>query len=169
MTQMKNKLALALLAVLALPALAGCSQSGDKAMNESSKGVRQQVQVDAGGGKVIVRLALENGGSTAVFAPKAVYEDDQLFRREFDITDQATGAEIQYTGPMVKRGPFTRDDFVAVKPGAKLAHSIDITPSYDFKPGKTYVLKYGGAYLGSLTRLDAPVAAPVAPVTFTVK
>lgn len=164
-----KQLTLAVLAVLALPALAGCGQPGGKAMSESSKGVRQQVQVAAGGGKVIVKLALANGGSTPVYVPKAVYADDQLFRREFDITDQATGAEVDYTGPMVKRGPFTRDDFMAVKPGATVAHSIDITSSYDFKPGKTYVLKYSGAYLGDIARLDVPVTAPVAPVTFTVK
>lgn len=164
-----RRLTLALLAALALPALAGCAKTGESSMSDSSKGVRQQVQVDAGGGKVVVKLALENGSAAPVYVPKALFEDDQLFRREFEITDQATGAQVDYTGPMVKRGPFTRADYLPVKPGAKITHSIDITPSYDFKPGKTYVLSYQGGYLPDVARLDAPAAAPVAPLTFTVK
>ena len=100
-------------ALLALPLLAHAGGG----MNE----VRQQVQVDAHGGKVVVTLTLDNAGAKSVYVPRAVYHDAQIFRREFAVTDAATGAEVDYTGPMVKRGPFTKDDFMAVKPGKKLS------------------------------------------------
>ncbi|QYF92000.1 hypothetical protein KY495_14585 [Massilia sp. PAMC28688] len=129
--------------------------------------VRQQLQVDASGGKVVVNLKVENGTASPVFVPKAVFVDDEIFRREFEVTNKATGAEVDYIGPMVKRGPFTRDDFVAVPPGQSLANSIDITRSYDFKPGTTYELKYAGAYLGDVAQLDVTSPVAVAPVTFT--
>lgn len=141
----------------------------DKTSVDPSVGpsVRQQVQVDASGGKVVVSLSVENASAAPVFVPKAVFEDDEIFRREFEITNKATGAEVEYIGPMVKRGPFTRDDYVAVAAGARLANSIDITRSYDFKPGVAYELRYAGAYLGDLARLDAITAVTVAPVSFT--
>lgn len=146
-------------ALLALPLLAHAGGG----MN----GIKQQVLVDAHAGKVVVRLALDNASGKTVFVPKAVYQDEQIFRREFAITDAATGAEVDYTGPMVKRGPFTKDDFLAVKPGKKLSHSIDITRSYDFKPKHTYQLSYAGGYLGDLAKVDAMSAAAVPAVKFT--
>ena len=129
--------------------------------------VKQQMQVDAKAGKVVVTLTAENGSGKPVFLPKAVYEDDEIFRREFQIKDMATGAEVDYIGPMVKRGPFTKDDFVAVKPGKKHSNSIDITRSYDFKPKRTYQLSYQGGYLGDLAKIEAMTAATVPAVTFT--
>lgn len=131
--------------------------------------VRQQVQVEAGAGKVVVRLTLDNASGKQVFVPKAVYQSDQIFRREFAIKDVATGAEVDYIGPMVKRGPFTKDDFMAVKPGKKLIHSMDITRSYDFKPQRTYQLSYPGGYLGELAKIEAVSPAAVPAVTFTFK
>lgn len=130
--------------------------------------VRQQVQVDTSGNKVVLRVTVENATATSVFVHKAVFEDDQIFRREFQIVSTAGGAEVDYIGPMVKRGPFTRDDYVAVAPGARLANSIDITRSYDFKPGIAYQLRFAGVYLGDLARLDAASSVAVTPVTFTL-
>ncbi len=129
--------------------------------------VRQQLQVQASGGKVVVKVSVDNGTAAPVYVPKAVFEDDEIFRREFQITDKASGAEVDYIGPMVKRGAFTRDDYVAVAPGARLENSIDITRSYDFKPGATYQLAYPGAYLADVAQLNASSPVTVAPVTFT--
>ena len=144
--------------LLALPLLA---------LGGSMNEVRQQVTVDASGGKVVVRLTLENAGAKPVYVPKAVYQDDEIFRREFAIKDVATGAEVDYIGPMVKRGPFTKDDFMAVKPGKKHSHSIDITRSYDFKPQHTYQLSYAGGYVGDLAKVETMSPATVPAVTFT--
>lgn len=154
----------ATMAALGMLALAGTAQAGGANM----QGVQQQVQVAAQDGKVVVTVSVHNGGAKPVFVPKAVFEDGELFGRAFDIKDAATGAEVAYIGPMVKRGPYTKADFVAVKPGAKRSNSIDITRSYDFKPGThTYTLAYAGNYLGKLARLDAASPVAVAPVTFT--
>ncbi len=131
--------------------------------------VKQQVQVDAAGGKVVVRLTVDNSGAKPVFVPKAVFKSSEIFRREFQIKDMATGAEVDYTGPMVKRGPFTKDDFMAVKAGQKHSHSIDITRSYDFKPAHTYQLSYTGGYLVDQAKVEAMSAVQVPSVTFTVK
>jgi hypothetical protein len=147
-------------ALLALPLMV---HAGD-GMNE----VRQQLQVDSAGGKVVVRIAVENGGAKPVFVPKAVFKSDRIFRREFAVTDAATGAEVGYTGPMVKRGPLTKDDFMAVKPGQKHSHSIDITHSYAFLPKHSYRLSYEGAYLGDAGKPEASSAVTVPAVTFTV-
>ncbi len=147
-------------ALLALPLLAHAGAG----MSD----VKQQVQVDAKAGKVVVKLTVENTGAKPVFVPKAVYKDDQLFRREFAIRDAGTGEEVAYIGPMVKRGPFTKDDFMAVKPGKKHSHSIDITRSYDFKPKQTYQLTYSGGYLADPAKVEAMAqAAPAPAVTFT--
>ncbi len=146
-------------ALLALPLLAHAGGG----MND----VRQQVQVDAGAGKVVVKLTADNASARPVYVPKAVYEDDEIFRREFSIKDVATGTEVDYIGPMVKRGPFTKDDFKVVKPGKKLSNSIDITRSYDFKPKRTYQLSYAGGYLGDPAKVEAMTAAAVPAVTFT--
>ena len=150
---------LTLAALLALPLMVHAGGG----MND----VKQQVQVDAAAGKVVVKLTVENGSAKPVFVPKAVYKDDEIFRREFQIKDMTTGAEVDYIGPMVKRGPFTKDDFMAVKPGKKHSHSIDITRSYDFKPKHTYQLSYQGGYLGDAAKVEAMSAAAVPAVTFT--
>ena len=160
-------------ALLALPLLAYAAHPVHPARAEGRRmnDVRQQVQVEASGGKVVVKLTLDNASGKQVFVPRAVYEDDEIFRREFAIKDVATGAEVDYIGPMVKRGPFTKDDFMAVKPGKKHSHSIDITRSYDFKPKRTYQLSYTGGYLGELAKIDAmsPAAVPAVTFTFTGK
>jgi hypothetical protein len=154
----------ATMAALGMLALAGSAHAGGANMHA----VQQQIQVAAKDGKVVVTLSVHNGGAKPVFVPKAVFEDDELFGRAFDVRDAATGAEIGYIGPMVKRGPTTKADFLAVKPGTKRSNSIDITRSYDFKPGThTYTLAYAGNYLGKLAKLDAASPVTVAPVTFT--
>jgi hypothetical protein len=152
------------LAALAMLALAGSAHAGGANMHA----VQQQVQVAAKDGKVVVTVSVHNGGAKPVFVPKAVFEDDELFGRAFDIRDAASGAEIAYIGPMVKRGPYTKADFLPVKPGAKRSNSIDITRSYDFKPGShAYTLAYAGNYLGNLAKLEAASAVAPAPVPFT--
>ncbi len=153
--------------LLALPLVAHAGGGMNGGVNGGMNNIKQQLQVDANGGKVVVKLTLDNASGKPVYVPKAVYADKQIFRREFAITDAATGAEVDYTGPMVKRGPFTKDDFIAVKPGHKISHAIDITRSYDFKPRHTYKLSYTGGYLGDASKMEALSAAVVPSVTFT--
>lgn len=154
------------LTLAALALLAAAAGAGDKPMN----GVSEQVQVDAGGGKVVVRLKADNRGAHTVYVPKELFEAGELIRPVFDIRDTATGAEVEYIGRKVKRGPITKDDYVALKPGASKTNSIDITRSYGFQPGQhTYQLSYAGSYLKDLAALDAATQVAVAPATFTFK
>jgi len=149
---------------VAMVAMALTAQAGAGKMN----GVQQQVQVESTAGKVMVTLSVENGSAKAVFVPKAVFEDEELFGRAFDIKHLATGEAVKYIGPMVKRGPLTRDDYLPVKAGGKHTNVIDITRSYDFKSGKhDYQLTFAGNWLGNLARLEAASTVSVAPVTFS--
>ncbi|HEY0061131.1 MAG TPA: hypothetical protein VGC21_03355 [Telluria sp.] len=151
-----------MIAALGLLAVAGAAQAGG-----AMQAVNEQIQVAAGDRKVLVTLTVTNGGKAPLFVPKALYQSEQLFGRVFEITEQG-GGQIDYIGPMVKRGPHTKDDYLQVLAGAKHSHSIDITRSYAFKPGThTYRLSYGGNVLRSLAKLDAPVAHAVPEVTFT--
>lgn len=155
-----------MIAALGLLALAGTAQAGG-----AMQGVNEQVRVASSDGKVVVTLTVHNSGKAPLFVPKALYHSTQLFGRVFDITEQGAG-EIDYIGPMVKRGPYTKDDYLKVLPGATLSHSMDITRSYAFKPGThTYQLSYGGHVLNSLAKMNEPVtqAPPVASFIYTAK
>ena len=133
-------------------------------------GVSEQVKVDAGRGKVVVTLTVDNAGQRAVYVPKALFEDDELIAPVFQVRDMATGQDIDYIGRKVKRGPITLDDYLAVKPGEKKSNSIDITSSYDFRAGEhTYQLSYSGSYLKDLAYLNALTPVAVTPVTFTFR
>ena len=153
-----------LLGALGMAAIAACATAGGGKM----MGVQQQMQVEASNGKVMVRMSVTNGTGAPVYVAKAVFEDDQLFGRAFDITHLDSGTPLAYIGPMVKRGPPTAADFMAIKPGTTHSHAIDIRRSYDFKPGThRYQLAFAGNYLGNLARLDTASQAAVTPVTFT--
>ncbi len=159
-----------LMMALAMLALAAAAHAKGGKMDEVKQGaVQQSVALAAQGGKVVVTVSLANGLAKPVYVPKAVFEDDELFARTFDVTDAATGAEVDYIGPMVKRAPYTRDDYLSVKPGTRRSNSIDITRSFDFKPGRSYKVAYAGTYLHDLARLDAGASAPSAAATFTFK
>lgn len=149
--------------VLGMLALAATAHAGGVKM----QGVQQQVQAVSKDGKVIVTVSVDNGSAKPVFVPKAVFADKELFGRVFDLQD-GSGKEVDYIGPMVKRGPYTKADYLAVKPGARRSNSIDITGSYDFRPGAhSYTLRYAGSYLGDLAKLDAGTEVAAPPVTFS--
>lgn len=146
-------------AMLALPALAW---AGETQMQAS-----ESIKVHSRDGKVLVTLTVDNRGAAPVHVPVALYKDKELFGRTFTITLEK-GGEIDYIGPMVKRGPWTADDFLTVAPGKKRSNTIDITRSYDFKPGThSYVLRYAGKLLPDLRQLDMHSAAPLPGVTFS--
>ena len=152
-------------AALALVSASAVAGAGGKTMS-----VSEQVHVDTAGGKVVVRLAVENHGPQPVYVPKAIYEDDELIAPVFDIRDTKTGKEVEYIGRKVKRGAITKDDYLEVKPGAKKANSIDITPSYDFLAGEhTYKLTFQGSFIADLAHLDVPKTLPVMPVSFVFR
>jgi len=154
--------------LVALSMLAATAQAGEVPPNA----VQQQLEVKASRyNKIAVTVTIMNGTTAPVYVPKAVFEEKELFGRVFDVKTK-DGAEVQYIGPMVKRGPYTRDDYVLVPPGGKRSNTIDITRSYEFKKGTNqYTVTYSGGYLGDLEKLDAviPASIPPVPITYTAK
>ncbi len=147
------------LALVALPALA-MAGGGKMEWNE-------QIHAESRDGKVVVTVTVDNASPSAVYVPAALYQERELFGRVFAITLQG-GGEIAYVGPMVKRGPLGAADFVKVAPGKKLSNTIDITRSYDFKPGThTYTLRYAGKVLTSLRDFDTAGTGALPGVSFT--
>ncbi|MES3023000.1 MAG: hypothetical protein V4857_15625 [Pseudomonadota bacterium] len=129
--------------------------------------VNQTLQVESREGKVLVHFTVDNQSPDVVYVPVAIAEDDQLFGRLFEVTD-SSGAPIEYSGPMVKRGPYTADDFLAVKPKTKHSNTIDITNSYAFRQGThSYRLGYEGSYLADVRNLEQVTPVALAPVSFT--
>ncbi|MES2016832.1 MAG: hypothetical protein V4484_10065 [Pseudomonadota bacterium] len=154
------------LMAIGMLALAGAAAAGDGKLS----GVRQTVKVDARGGKVVLEVSVENDSGKLIYVPKAAFQDKELFGRTFDMTLQPDGTEVDYVGPMVKRGPFTKADFVAVKPGATRSNKIDITRSFAFAPGThSYRLAYTGTVLGELSQLASGTALALSapPANFT--
>lgn len=157
---------LRIFAALALLSAATAACAGGQA----TTGVSEQVAVAAQGGKVVVTVTVENRGGHAIYVPKELYEATELIRREFDIRDAVTGAEVPYIGRMVKRGPLTAADFATVKPGAVKSNAIDITNTYDFKPGEhRYKLMFAGSWRSDAAALAPEATLSVMPVTFTFR
>ena len=153
-----------LLAALACLALAEGAQAMDPVNDKAA--VRETIEVKAGAGKLLLHLVAENTGSKTVYLPRALYSEEELFHSPFEIA--SGGFKIDYIGPMVKRGPFTQDDYLPLKPGARHTHTIDIARSYAFLPGThTYELRYHGAYLANIANLIAVTPLPAASAKFS--
>jgi len=96
-------------------------------------------------GRVLVTVHYGNHGAKPVQVPRALASEKELTGRLFDIREAATGAEIEYQGMMVKRGPLTAADYLTLKAGATRRNTIDITRSYAFLPGRRrYLLSFEG-------------------------
>jgi hypothetical protein len=129
-------------------ALSACAHEGAAPGDE----VTVSMTAARSAGRVVVRMHFENRTDHPVWVPAAVAQDEELLRREFDVT--AGGARIAYTGPMVKRGPLTADDYVRLAPHASLDHALDITQAYAWKPGpEHYTLDWEGHWLPDVARL----------------
>jgi hypothetical protein len=134
---------------------------------ETNDGVRHQLEVETTGGKVRVRLTVENHGETTIYVPREVAAGDEITGRRFDLRD-AKGKPVDYTGMMVKRGALTASDWQAVAPHTMHMNTIDITPSYAFRKGKQgYEIRYDGPWLADTAQLDAVKQSPAAPVRFS--
>jgi hypothetical protein len=143
------------------------SAAGVVGAQEQEGQVRHQLDVETGGGKLRVRLLVENRGDTAIYVPRELAAGDEITGRRFDLRD-AKGKPVDYTGMMVKRGAMTTEDWQEVAPHSMHMNTIDITPSYAFRKGKgTYEIRYDGPWLADLTQLDAVRRSPAAPVKFS--
>jgi hypothetical protein len=130
--------------------------------------VHASLSVDARHGKVLVTLRIDNRGERRVGLPREIAADTELSRRLFDLRGHPGGAEVPYTGRMVKRAALTLDDYIELPPHSVRAHTIDITRAYAFEPGThAYVIRYQGAVLADVRQLESAAGLSTGPVTFT--
>jgi hypothetical protein len=130
--------------------------------------VHASLSVDARHDKVLVTFRIENRGERRIGLPREIASDTELSRRLFDLRAHPGDAELPYLGPMVKRAALAADDYVELAPHSAHAHTIDITPFYDFKPGThTYVIRYAGAALADVHQPGATTGFATEPVMFS--
>ena len=138
---------------------------------EKDAPVRHQLEVETSGGKLRVRLTVENHGETTIYVPREVAAGDELTGRRFELLELNGGAPgklLDYTGMMVKRGALTAQDYHPVAPHTMHMNTIDITPAYAFRKGRgNYEIRYDGPWLADLGKLDAVNHSPAAPVRFS--
>ena len=138
---------------------------------EQAPAVRHQLEVETSGGKVQVRLTVENHGEATIYVPREVAAGDELTGRRFEVLEVVggkAGKPLDYTGMMVKRGALTAQDFHPVAPHTMHMNTIDITPAYAFKQGSgSYEIRYDGPWLADLAQLDAVRHSPAPPVRFS--
>lgn len=115
------------------------------------------------GGHPVLQIALANHAARPVRVLNALATEQEMFGKLFEVRDAATGQLLEYQGIMVKRGPLTEADYLAMKPGAQRSNSIDLAPAYGFKQGRhAYTISYAGHYL--MDGKEVPLT--VGPVRF---
>lgn len=150
--------------LLALAGLVGASGVVEADVNP----VRHRVDVETGAGKVLVRLTIENHGEQTIWVPREVAAEEELIGRRFDLVELPGGEKVDYVGPMVKRGAYTAEDYLAVKPHTMHLNTIDISRAYAFGKGRhSYEIRYAGPYLSDIGKLDKVEHSPSEPVRFS--
>ena len=112
-------------------------------------------------GHAVLHITVLNRLPQTVKVPRALATETEMYGKLFDLRDADTGQPLEYQGIMVKRGPLTEDDYLAMVPGARRSNAIDLSRAYVFKPGRhAYSIRYAGAYL--LDGKEMPlIAGPV--------
>jgi hypothetical protein len=129
---------------------AGSAGARDGIMNS----VSEKIQVESRDGKVLVRLTIDNQSDNTVYVPRTVASDKELFGAWFDVRDSSNGDPIDYVGPVVKRAPLGKNDYLAVKPHSRHRNTIDITRAYAFMQGRhTYQLNFAGNYVADVKQV----------------
>ena len=145
------------------PVSAAGAANGGETMN-----VHASLSVEAKHEKVLVTFRIENRGERRAWLPRAIAAGEGLTGRLFDLRRHPGGAEVDYIGPRVKRGPMTAADYVELAPHSAHTHTIDITPFYAFAPGQhTYVIRYQGEGLADVKQLEATSALETGEVMFS--
>lgn len=146
--------------------LAGCTINTQQQRKETmDKEVIEVTQsVDVAPMSVVVTLHMVNRSDKPVLLER-FGNDLHPTRQEFEIT--SNGTEIDYIGPMMKRRPYTKEDFFALEPGKEYTRKTRIDQAYDFLKGThEYTMVYW--YL-QFDEANADTSAhPSAPVKFVL-
>jgi len=152
-----------MMAAMLSAAMAASGVYGEQTMN-----VHTSLSVDARHEKVLVTFKIENRGERRVWLPRTIASSEGLTGQLFELQALPGGEEVPYIGPWIKRGPLTAADFFELAPHSAHTHTIDITPFYDFKPGRhDYQIRYAGEALGDVKQLEATSPLQTGAVRFT--
>jgi hypothetical protein len=144
-----------LLSLAALVALSTstCMQYPQTAASPTALTCRIELQAPAG-----IRFVLANPSQAPVWVLKWNTPLEGWMGSIFTVTGP-DGAELPYTGPMVKRGDPGRDEYVQIPPGGEVDAVVDLANVYNLsKPGRYRVQVTGG--LADLAADAAPVPRP---------
>jgi peptidyl-Lys metalloendopeptidase len=67
------------------------------------------------------------------------------------------GTELEYRGPMVKRGPPRKEDYLTLKPGERQQATIDLAKAWDVNAPGNYTVQYSAQLFDVI---EAPASAP---------
>ena len=144
-----------LLSLAALVALSAstCMPSTQTAASPSALECRVEPQAPTG-----IRFVLANPSQTPVWVLKWNTPLEGWMGSIFTVTGP-DGTELPYTGPMVKRGDPSRDEYVQIPPGGEADATVDLANVYDLRqPGRYRVQVTGG--VADLTADPASVPRP---------
>ncbi len=88
------------------------------------------------GGPVPVRFTVSNPGERPVYLLRWNTPLEGWVGTIFSVT--AGGTEVPYSGPMVKRGDPSREDYVEIAPGGSVSATVDFAEVYELKEPGTY-------------------------------
>jgi hypothetical protein len=126
----------------------------------------ESLKVEIRQGKVLLHLTLHNHSAHTIRVAREFATEAELERGLFDLQDSDSGATIPYTGMLVKRAPPTSQDYVPIKPHGKRSNIIEISKSYQFQPGHSYILRHRPGYLGAGSNPEQPVVSDTVTVQF---
>ncbi|WP_426337984.1 hypothetical protein ACN9MZ_16065 [Pseudoduganella sp. S-14] len=118
------------------------------ALSGEPKMLEVRFTVKEAGGHPVLHIALANRSARQLKVLHALATEEEMFGKLFEVRDAETGQLLDYQGIMVKRGPLTDADYLAMKPGTHLSNAIDLAPAYSFRQGRhAYTISYAGHYL----------------------
>lgn len=105
-----------------------------------------------------IRFVLSNPSQTPIWVLRWNTPFEGWLGSIFTVTGP-DGIELPYTGPMVKRGDPSRDEYVEIPPGGEADATVDLANVYDVsKPGRYSLQVTGG--IADLTADGVSVPRP---------
>lgn len=92
------------------------------------------------GEPAIFEFQLKNHSSRAIHVLKWHTPLEGIFSRIFKVT--RNGEELDYLGPMVRRGEPTAEDYQEISPNKSASARFDLAKVYDLTPAGKYHLKF---------------------------
>ena len=107
-------------------AVVACSLSADESVTAGSA--------------VLVRMSLQNLTRDRLYVLRWYTPFEGLQGRIFRITH--SGEEVEYRGPMIRRGDPIREQYIVLEPGAQISSEVDLTTGYDLSRAGDYRIEF---------------------------